>query len=106
MLSQILLMKILTAMLELYLMNSVLKIFDKSAKISPASLGQPEVRRTNVTVTLCDTNIVKQIHRKSRGWDDSHQNKEELLKAIKSAVIKTVNIEKNISGEESCQNQL
>ena len=64
------------------------------------------VRRTNVTVTLCDTNIVKQIHRKSRGWDDSHQNKEELLKAIKSAVIKTVNIEKNISGEESCQNQL
>ena len=47
-----------------------------------------------MTVTLCDTNIVKQIHRKSRGWDDSHQNKEELLKAIKSAVIKTVNIEK------------
>jgi len=56
-----------------------------------------------VTVTLCDTNIVKQIHRKSHGWDASHQNKEELLKAIKSAVIKTVNIEKNISGEESCQ---
>merc|ERR1712013_96065 len=42
----------------------------------------------------CDSDIVKQIHRKSRGWDDSHQNKEELLKAIKSAVIKTVNIEK------------
>jgi len=44
-----------------------------------------------VTATLCDTNI-----RQNRGRDVSHKNKEELLKAIKSAVIKTVNIEKTI----------
>jgi len=42
-----------------------------------------------VTATLCDT-----IIRQSRGRDVSHKNKEELLnKAIKSAVIRTVNIE-------------